>query len=145
MHLHAHRLSTTFQETYTCMLRSVFGGGDKCGSGGDRQPSTCSSSRLTRMALFKVKLQFVKVPSPSLEMVDCSTLQTRRRTSQSQRHTQTHTNNSQSMHACIHSIQHLLSITLSQERTTHHHCHSSQSSIHQPCIDHSVWHSYMHA
>ena len=34
------------------------------------------------------------------------------------------------MHACIHSIRHLLSITRSQERTKHHHCHSSQSSIH---------------
>ena len=45
------------------------------------------------------------------------------------------------MHTCIHSfiylIRHIHSITLLQERTKHHHCHSSQSTIihqYQPCI-----------
>ena len=49
-------------------------------------------------------------------------------TNQPRTYTQTHTNNSQSMHSCIHSIQHIHSNTLSQERSKHHHFHSSQSS-----------------
>ena len=69
--------------------------------------------------------------------VDCSTLQTSRPNHPTTyTHTYTHTNNSQSMHSFIHSfiqsIHHIHSITLSQERTKHDHCHSSQSTIIHP-------------
>ena len=103
--------------------------------------STCSSSRLTLPALFEVKLQFVKVPLLPLWSMDtappCKQVD---RTTQPHTHTQTHTHKQQSVHACIHSfihsIHHIHSITLSQERTKHDHCHSSQSTSinHQPCI-----------
>ena len=84
------------------------------------QPSTCSSSRLT-LALFEVKLQFVKVPFPLLKMQTAPPCKQVTRTNQPHTHTQTHTQTtvSPSMLACIHSIQHLLSITRSQERTNH--------------------------
>ena len=73
--------------------------------------------------------------------VDCSTLQTSRPnhpTTYTYTYTNTHTNNSQSMHACMHSfnhsIHHIHSITRSQQRTKHHHCYSSQSTIIHPSI-----------
>ena len=82
--------------------------------------------------------------------VDCSTLQTSRPNHPSTyTYRNTHTNNSQSMHACIHSIHHIHSITLSQERTKHHHCHSSQSTIIHPstmhCTDHPHSMAFEHA
>ena len=86
------------------------------------QPSTCSSSRLTRLALFEVKLQFVKVPLlPLYRMQTAPPCKQVTRTNQPHTHTQTHTQTtvSPSMLACIHSIRHLLSITRSQERTNH--------------------------
>ena len=69
------------------------------------QPSTCSSSRLTMVALFEVKLQFVKVPllplpkmwtAPPCKQVDRTT----------QPHIQIHTQKQQSVHAFIHSFIH---------------------------------------
>ena len=105
------------------------------------QSSTCSSSRLTLYAaLFEVKLQFVKVPASTTQ---CRLLHPANKSTEPPNHiphTHTHTHKQQSVHACIHSfihsIHHIHSITLSQERTKHHHCHSSQSSSinHQPCI-----------
>ena len=88
------------------------------------QPSTCSSSRLTPyvpVALFEVKLQFVKVPVPRSRMQTAPPCKQVTRTNQPHTHTQTHTQTtvSPSMLACIHSIRHLLSITRSQERTNH--------------------------
>ena len=84
------------------------------------QPSTCSSSRLTR-ASFEVKLQFVKVPVPLFKVQTAPPCKQVTRTNQPHTHTQTHTQTtvSPSMLACIHSIRHLLSITRSQERTNH--------------------------
>ena len=69
--------------------------------------------------------------SSNLRNIDCSTLQTSRANQPTpciyiHKHTQTTV--SPCIHSFIHSIQHIHSITLSQERTTHHHCHSSQSS-----------------
>ena len=68
----------------------------------------------------------------SVYNVDCSTLQTSRPNHPT---TYTYTNTHKQLsvhpciHSCIHSIHHIHSITLSQERTKHHHCHSSQSII----------------
>ena len=59
--------------------------------------------------------------------VDCSTLQTSRPNqppNHIDKHTETHTNKQQSvhaLHACIHSIHHIHSFTVSQERTKHYH------------------------
>ena len=120
------------------------------------QSSTYSSSRLTP-ASFEMKLQFVKVPSPLFVIKTAPPCKQVDRTTQPHTHTQIHTHKQQSVHAYIHSfihsfiqsVHHIHSITLSQERTKHHHCHSSQSTIIHPstmhCTDHSVWHSYMHA
>ena len=81
--------------------------------------------------------------APTISNVDCSTLQTSKPNHPTTyTYINTHTNNSQSMHACIHSfihsfihsIHHIHSITLSQERTKHYHCNSSQSTIIHPSI-----------
>ena len=81
----------------------------------------------------------IRKGSLSLINVDCSTLQTSKPNHPTTyTYINTHTNNSQSMHACmhsfIHSIHHIHSITLSQERTKHYHCNSSQSTIIHPSI-----------
>ena len=81
----------------------------------------------------------IREGSLSIRNVDCSTLQTSKPNHPTTyTYINTHTNNSQSMHACIHSfihsIHHIHSITLSQERTKHYHCNSSQSTIIHPSI-----------
>ena len=120
------------------------------------QSSTCSSSWLTSSALFEVKLQFVKVPSPSREMKTAPPCKQVDRTTQPHTHTQTHTQ--QSVHACMHSFIHsfiqstIFTLSLFHKNepsiTTAIH-HNLQSSIHQSstmhCTDHSVGQSYMHA
>ena len=97
----------------------------------------------------------IRKGSLSLINVDCSTLQTSRPNHPTTyTYTNTHTNNSQSMHACIHSFIQSTIFTLSlfhknePSITTAIH-HNLQSSIHQSstmhCTDHSVGQSYMHA
>ena len=78
--------------------------------------------------------------APTTCNVDCSTLQTSKPNHPTTyTYINTHTNNNQSMHTCIHSFIQFTIFTLSQERTKHHHCHSSQSSInHQPCISRTM-------
>ena len=91
----------------------------------------------------------------SLRNVDCSTLQTSKPNHPTTyTYINTHTNNSQSMHACMHSFIQSTICTLSlfhknePSITTAIH-HNLQSSIHQSstmhCTDHSVGQSYMHA
>ena len=117
--------------------------------------STCSSSRLTLLALFEVKLQFVKVPCSTILNVDCSTLQTSRPNHPTTyTHTHTHTHKQQSVHACMHSFIHSFNPPYS---LYHSFTRTNQASplpfititiIHPStmhCTDHSVWHSYMHA
>ena len=70
------------------------------------QSSTCSSSRLTCRALFEVKLQFVKIPSPLFEMQTAPPCKQVDRTIQTHTHTHAHTHKQQSVHACMHSFIH---------------------------------------
>ena len=105
--------------------------------------STCSSSRLTQLALFEVKLQFVKVPFPVFTMATAPPCKQVDRITQSHTHTHTQTHTQTTVSPCIHLFIHSFSppyspITLSQERTKHHHCHSSQSTIIHPFINHAL-------
>ena len=96
-----------------------------------------------------------KGSTASTRNVDCSTLQTSKPNHPTTyAYINTHTNNSQSMHAFIHSFIQSTIFTLSlfhknePSITTAIH-HNLQSSIHQSstmhCTDHSVGQSYMHA
>ena len=118
------------------------------------QPSTCSSSRLTPtepVALFEVKLQFVKVPLFTMKTAPPCKQVTRTNQPTTYTYTNTHTNNCQSIHACMHSFNSTSPLHHSFTRTNEPRItiaiHHNHPSIHQPCIAryHSVWHSYMHA
>ena len=73
-------------------------------------------SKTYLLALFEVKLQFVKVPCPYFN-VDCSTLQTSKPnhpTTCIHKHTHKQQVSHTCMHSFIHSIHHIHSITLSR-------------------------------
>ena len=94
----------------------------------------------------------IRKGSLSLRNVDCSTLQTSHANQPTTyTYTNTHTNNCQSIHACMHSFNSTSPLHHSFTRTNEPRItiaiHHNHPSIHQPCIAryHSVWHSYMHA
>ena len=102
------------------------------------EASTCSSSRLTYCASFEVKLQFVKVPSPPCTMQIAPPCKQVTRTNQPHTHTQTHTNNSQSMHAFIHSFNPTYSLDHSFTRTNQASPLPFITIIH-PSINHALY------
>ena len=94
----------------------------------------------------------------TIDIEDCSTLQTSKPNHPTTyTYINTHTNNSQSMHACIHSFIHSFnppySLYHSFTRTNQASplpfitiIHPSiNQSLTMHCTNHSVWHSYMHA
>ena len=94
----------------------------------------------------------IRKGSLSLRNQDCSTLQTSHANQPTTyTYTNTHTNNCQSIHACMHSFNSTSPLHHSFTRTNEPRItiaiHHNHPSIHQPCIAryHSVWHSYMHA